>query len=294
MINLCSRLALFCLLCCCLQHCGSVDRKIGWEVLNPKNLLTKKQQRELKKQARAAWSKRHLKSELLKAIDAYESLASSSPNDKETLVYLTRSYYLLADAHTDEEEKKMELWEIGAMWGDRAMATDETFNRMVRSGEKITDAINTLGRDYVPAIYWTAANLGKWAKLSSVTTQLKLKAQITTMIERIQALAPDYFHGAIYRYWGAYYAVAPGFAGGSMAKSKKNFKLAFEQAPEYLGSFVLYAEAYATRQGDKKDFVRKLNYVLKREIEKNSDIRAENIIEKRKAKKMLDRMEQFF
>ena len=42
--------------------------------------------------------------------------------------------------------------------------------------------------------------------------------------DRVEELQPDYFYGAVYRYWGAYYAGLPSFAGQDLDRSKRMFE----------------------------------------------------------------------
>ena len=77
------------------------------------------------------------------------------------------------------------------------------------------------------------------------------------MINRVGELDKNFFHGAFNRYWGAYYAVAPSFAGGDMDKSIENFRKSIKIEPNYLGNCVLVASYWAVKKGDKKLFQRR-------------------------------------
>ncbi len=273
--------------------CSDLDRRTGLDWINPQKVVSAVQLKKTRKDALKHWTRRHERESLRQALKNFETLAYAEPENLDVLVYLTRGYYLMADAHTTGASEKKDIWEIGAMWGERALATNKEFKMQIKDGVKMHKALGVLDKRYVPAVYWLAANLGKWAKLSGITTQLKMKAQIKKMIQIVEKYSPDFFYGAVSRYWGAYYAIAPGFAGGSMAKSKQNFQRAFKQAPEYLGSFVLYAENYATRQGDKQEFEKILHYVVDKNL-RDEAILPENLIEKKKARELLSRSSDFF
>src|SRR5690606_9638473 len=94
-------------------------------------------------------------------------------------------------------------------------------------------------------------------------------------------------------YWGGFYAVAPGIAGGSMKKSKKNFKKAMEMAPEYLGTKVLYAELYLTEEKEKKEFKEVLLEVVGAP-NGPAEIVPENMLEKKKAERLLEEIDKLF
>lgn len=277
----------------CILLTGCASRKEGWFQLGSKVSLSKKEVSELNSKAELLWKKRDDKKSLEEALELYKKLSTATEDNFEYLVRLTRGYYFLADAHYNDIEQKKKLWEIGTSYGEQAMATNLAFAEAMKNGEKIEDHLDKLGKREAPAMYWTAANLGKWAKSSGIATTLKYKNRIRTLADNVKKLTPDYFYGAAYRYFGAYYAVAPSFAGGDMKKSKDAFDKALKIAPEYLGTHVLYAELYAVKIGDKKLYKNTLNKVLEMGLGPK-DLHPENKIEKEKAKKLLTQIEENF
>ena len=274
-----------------LTSCAS--RTEGWFKTSDRIKLSKKEFSALDKKAEALWLKRDDKASLEQALETYKKLSLATQDNFDYLVRLTRGYYFLADAHYDEVDLKKKYWEIGTSYGEKAMATNKNFAKAMKDGEKIEDHLDKLGKREVPAMYWTASNLGKWAKNSGIATTLKYKNRIRTLVETVKKLDPKYFYGAAYRYFGAYYAVAPGFAGGDMNKSKKSFAQAIKIAPEYLGTYVLYADLYAVKEGDKDLFKSQLNKVLKAKLGPKA-LHPENRVEKKKAEKLLSQMNDKF
>lgn len=272
---------------------GCASRKEGWFQSSDKVELSKNELKSLKAKAQSLWEKRADKASLEEALKAYETLSKSTDDNLDYLVRLTRGYYFLADAHYDDMDMKKKYWEVGTSYGEKALATNDAFAAAMKEGEKIEDHLNKLTKKEVPAMYWTAANLGKWAKNTGIATTLKYKNRIRTLASTVEKLQPDYFYGAASRYFGAYYAVAPGFAGGDMNKSKKAFTKAINIAPEYLGTYVLYADLYAVKMGDKKLYKDTLDKVLKMGLGPK-DLHPENKVEKIKAKKLLAQIDEKF
>ena len=274
--------------------CAS-SRISGWDRLIGTKSSSHKEIRAEFRKAKDLWKKRDNKDSLEKSLKSFELVANSSDSPYDAMVYLCRGYYLLADGHVDDVEEKKRLWEVGVAWGEKAMATNPEFKRrVVDNKEKIEDALDSLSRKQVEAIYWTAVNLGKWGKHSGIVTVLKYKTRIKNMINRVGKLHPTYFHGAFHRYWGAYYAVAPSFAGGDMDKSWDSLQKAIKTEKNYLGNYVLVASYYATKKGDRKLFTEQLNKVLKANAGALPSVRPENILEQRKAKKLLAQMDELF
>lgn len=282
-------------LCAVVLASGCASRQTAWEKSEAVASLAPAQKTQYLNEAKKLWSTRQNRSDLESALTKFKAVAESDPSDYDTMVYLARGYYLLADAHLEDIEEKKKNWEISVSWGEKAMITHPEFKSAVADRkESVTDSVQFLTKKQIDALYWSAASLGKWAKNSGLTTTLKYKSQIKRMIERVGELNSDYFYGAVYRYWGVYYAVAPGFAGGSMEKSLENFQKSFKVANNYLGTHILYAENYAAKQGDKELFKKELDFVLKSKADIIPELTPEQILEKKKAEKMLANMETYF
>lgn len=289
MKNLILLSSLFLLLTSC-----ATSRISGWNKIFGGKSLSKVELEKEMQVAKSYWDKRDDKEQLLKALSSFENIANAN-NSYDAMTFLSRGYYLLADGHLENMDEKKKNWEIGITWGEKAMATNPEFKkRVIDNGEKIEDVLKYLDKGQIEAIYWTAVNLGKWGKNSGIATVLKYKTQIKNMINRVGELDKNFFYGAYDRYWGAYYAVAPGFAGGDMERSLQSFNSAIKTEKNYLGNYVLLADYWARKKGDKDMFVNNLNKVLKMNPNSVKAIAPENKIEQRKAKKLLDQVNEIF
>jgi hypothetical protein len=276
-----------------LTGCAS-SRISGWFKSDDKISLTKVESKKIRSQAIAHWSKRHNKEDLEKAIDLYKKLSLSTDNNYEYLTRLSRAHYFLADAHHSDMEMKKKIWEKGTSYGEKAMAKNVIFSEQMKvDGAKVEEHLNLLGKKEIAAMYWTASNLGKWAKNSGIATTLKYKTLIKKLISRVEKVDRTFFYYAPDRYWGAFFAIAPGFAGGDMDKSKIRFERNLKQAPTYLGTKVLYADYYMTKKDNQKKFKKLLNEVIASKV-MDPNIISENIVEKRKAKTLLMNIEEKF
>ncbi len=275
----------------------ALTRTVGWNQDRGAISLGEKEKSSLLTSARKHWAARGERAELELALQEYERVALADPSHYEAHSYLVRGYYLLADGHLPDSEmtEKKRLWEVGTSWGERALATNAEFRKKVKEeGVLLEDALDVIGKDQIDAIYWTASNLGKWAKNSNISTALKYKTRVKKMIERVQSLDPDYFHGAPARYWGAYFSALPKLFGGSLEKSEEFFKKSMKTAPHYLGTQVLYADLLQRKRGDRKGFRRTLETVLSAKADAIAELAPENRLEQRKAKDLLAREVELF
>jgi tetratricopeptide (TPR) repeat protein len=215
------------------------------------------------------WNTDRSSAEALDAIIAkLDALITAEPNNQDALILLARAVYFRADGFTEDVEEKKALFERGVTAGEAAMAADAGFKAQIDKGVKASEAVSALQKDDQMAIYWTATNLGKWARASGFTTLVKYK--------------------------GAFYAVAPGFAGGDMNKSREFFEKAKAMNPEAFSTYVLYADTYAVKTQDRELFDSLLKYVIDTPSDVIPELVAEQDVEKAKAKAMMAKASELF
>ncbi len=118
--------------------------------------------RFLVERADLLWFQRLDLSKLKGSISFYERALRQDPEDINLLITLARGSYLLADSYlTDKPELQQETYRSGALYGQRAMLINPEFKKKIEAGEKKIDALEVLGKGYIGAIYWTAANLDR-------------------------------------------------------------------------------------------------------------------------------------
>lgn len=243
--------------------------------------------------ADAAFEKRGDKAELEKAIGLYEQAVAQAPGDVSLYERLARANYFLADAHLRADAAAQEAaYNKSIEWGERCMALDPEFKKKVDAGVKADEAAKGLSKEYTGCIYWAAAALGKWATLKGFATRVANKDRIKNWVDTVTQLDATYFYGAPDRYWGAYYAILPGFMGKDLNKSEAHFKKSLEIAPNYLGTKVLMAERLATERSDRKMYKTLLDEVIAADPNAQPDVAPENVAEQAKAKELLDQIDE--
>lgn len=242
------------------------------------------------------WAGRTSADEIRAAIAAWEKAAGPDSRDVDLLVKITRGYYFLADGYLRGNEKEyLATMDKGVKWGERAMiAASPEFEKKMREGAKYPEAVKSVGKEGVPAMYWYASSLGKWAKMKGFAVLLGQKDNVKATMDRCLTLDPNFYYGGPHRYFGAYYAIAPSFAGGDLEKSKVHFKKSLEIEPNYIGTKVLWAAELAVKQQDEETFEKLLNEVLAAPDDVIAELKPEILVEKQKAKELLDQKDDLF
>jgi hypothetical protein len=242
------------------------------------------------------WLARADKSSLEGAIASWTRALAAAPNDAALLVKLARARYFLADGCLrDDQAAYLASLEQGVAFAERALsASSAAFAAAVKDGDPVSEAVELVGAEGVPALYWYATNLGKWSKATSFTVMLANKDTYRAAMERCLALDPAYFHGGPDRYFGAFYAVAPSFAGGDLGKSEQHFHRALAAAPAYLATKVLMAENLAVKRQDRALYERLLNEVLAAPDDVLPGLEPETRVEKQKAAELVKLADEKF
>lgn len=281
----------------------SAGRKAQWEA--PKEPAVAPPSGESAEQLIAqgdeAWKKRDEEASLTRAIQAWEKAVAQNPGDAATLAKLSHAYYFLADAHYRKlgagSPQYLDTFEKGVAAGERSLAAGSSaFKEHVVKGGGVEEGTKLVGPEGMEAMYWYASSLGKWARAKGFATTVGNKDKIKAVMTRVLELDPkgEFFHGAVHRYFGAFYAVAPGFAGGDMEKSKDHFEKSLAASPRYPGTKVLMADVYAVKKQDRALFDKLLDEVLALPEDSIPGLEPEVRVEKEKARELKDKAAELF
>lgn len=244
----------------------------------------------------SAWAARKEPAKLTEAIAKWEAAAANAA-DAELFAKLSRAWYLAGErfAFEDKADKRDEAYQKGLDWATKSLKISAPdFAKSMSEGKSHAESIVKAPKEAIPAMYWYASNLGKWAAAKGFATRLRYKDDIKATIDHIKTMDEKYFYAAPWRYLGGYEAVTAGLAGGSLDKSEENFKKAVEMAPTYLGTKVLWADYLCVKRQDKATFEKLLKDVVAANPAAEPEIEAENMLEQEKAKKLLSQIDEKF
>jgi tetratricopeptide (TPR) repeat protein len=253
---------------------------------------------ELIQQGDEAWTGRDDPERIRAAITAWEGAVEIDGNDAETWSKISRAYYFLADGHLrfSAPDQMGEQFQHGIQASERALrALSPEFAQRMAAGELMQNAVASLTDPAAtPPLYWRATNLGKWAQTQGFDEVLNRKDEIRAMMTRCMELDRYYFHAGPDRYFGAFFAIAPSFAGGDLDRSLQHFEESMRRENNYFGTHVLLAENYAVKRQDRALFEQHLRFVIDGDPESLADVAPENRIEQRKARDLLARIDELF
>ncbi len=236
-------------------------------------------------EAKALWDKRGDKASLQQAIEIYAKAYQGAPS-YELAERLAYANYFLADAF-EQGDQKMAGYYAGYEWGIKALCYDPGFKqRFVDQKQGMGDAVKGVPKEFAGGIFWTATCIGKWGKMHNIFKILSTSKQARRMVEYLYSVDKTYYYGGPARWLGAYFAIAPGIAGGDMKKSKTFYDEALAMAPQYFATKVLMAENYYSKLKDRANYNKMLDEVIGGEAGSIPEIAIEQKVEQEKAAKL--------
>lgn len=276
----------------------NVDRLI--EVTNDANF------EELLAEGDAQWESRDDRAAVEAAIAAWEQAihAPISSGDRRAtmqpiFVKLAQAYYWLAHAHEryapeSTSDSMSALYEVGMEYGAQAIAmNNDAWRRALLYETPVEEAVVHLTPADVPAVYWHATNVGRWGLERGIATVLSRVNDIKAMMDRVEAMDPDYYYNAVNRYFGVYYTKLP-FGNPDVAQAQRRFEECIDMYPGYLETRVLYGYDYVVVTQERDIAIEQLTAVVEADVDAlPQEIRAENLNAQRRAQELLDELDEW-
>jgi predicted anti-sigma-YlaC factor YlaD len=244
------------------------------------------------------------------SLKTIETLLDSVPDHPGLLLSACSGFtqYAYAFVQADAERLEETDYEAAGRARDRALnmylrARGYCFRRLeVRqrglTARLVTDAAGALSpmrADDVPALYWTAAAWGAAVSLGLDRPELVADLPIVRqMAARALALQEDYARGAIHEMMISLEGL-PEAMGGSPERARRHFARAVElQKGASAGPYVTLATSVAQPAQDKAQFRTLLEQALAIDPDADKSTRLANILAQRRARWLLDRIDEIF
>jgi len=162
--------------------------------------------------------------------------------------------------------------------------------------KKYEQALDKFTLDDVPDLYWASAG---WVAAYSIDPfDMKLGItlpQAEAMMNKVLELDGDFNNGSVHDFLILYYGSLPDYMGGSSKKARDHFKKAVRLSKGRSASpYLSLASTVSIKEQNIKEFKNLLNQVLQIDPDKYKPLRLQNTIYQRKAKWMLDHIEDYF
>ncbi len=146
------------------------------------------------------------------------------------------------------------------------------------------------------ALFWGAYGWAFWvANQDGAPAALADLPRIEKLMLRVVDIDEASFHGGAHLFLGIYYGSRPPAYGGRPELARAHFERALELSGRaFLPALVAYAEYYARPAFDRALYQRILEEVLAFDPEKAPDLTLTNLVAQRRARRLLDAIDEYF
>ena len=247
----------------------------------------------------AAYAERHTREGTERAIELYEAALAENPeraDAKAIRVRLAVLHYGLGYYFDRAESKKVKMvhfW-AGKQHGWDAMMMDPGFAGGIERGEKIQEAVLHAAPESIDAAYWTALNWSRWGQQKGLLRVAMDIPKVRGVNQWILDTGEDYYKAAVHRFFGAFFAEIPPFAGQDLERSLAHFERSVEMFPEWPENPLNQALFHSPKVGDRETFERLLLWVLEQEPPEGSPYRFEYMVAHADAEELLAQIDDLF
>ncbi len=161
---------------------------------------------------------------------------------------------------------------------------------------RYAEAMAPFGQEDAGLLYWTAVG---WVAAFSVDpfdmTLGQTVPQTRAMIEKVAALEPGFGNGSLDAFYVSYYGSLPEYLGGDAAKAREHFAKAQARAGKSdTSSLLALATTVSVKEQNAAEFRALLGRVLAFDPDSHPPTRLVNILNRRKARWLLDHIDDFF
>ena len=246
------------------------------------------------------------------ALKLYEILLEQDPENAALLLTAGSGFIMYANAFVQtpaemlpyaryEEQVRMmiratKLYLRGRDYVLRSLESKhDGFIAAVDSGD-LDSALAPMTPADTDALYWAGA--GWMAAISLNTFDIALgvgRPNAAALIDKAFALNPDYGAGTLHEFYISYYAGLPESMGGSDLKAREHYRRALDLSGGRRPSvYVALATALSIKNQDHEEFIMLLEKALAIDPEEDPANRLASVIAQRKARWLLDHIEDFF
>ncbi len=228
-----------------------------------------------------------------------EGLLETDPDNKALLLMTARGYagYALGFLEDDQPQRAKNIYLRARDYALRVLRKDSDWQKvMSQSPDELKDLLETYGEDKVPALFWSGFAWAGYINLAlDDPSALLALPKVEAIMNRVEALQPEYFHGAVYLFKGSVYGMKPRMMGGDPDKAKSCFEKNLElTAGKFLLTYFYLAKYYAAKTLDEALFDQYISQIEETPLDSAPEIALLNRIAKKKAALLKERKAEIF
>jgi hypothetical protein len=227
-----------------------------------------------------------------------DGMVEAVPDHARLLITAAQAYASFASAFVEDADREYAstLYEKAKKYALRALELRGLKNPVYKPFDAFEEALNQLGKDDVPCMFWTATCWGSWIRLNlgSMAAVAELP-RVEALMKRVLVLDEQFYFGGPHLFMGIWFASRPKMAGGDLTRARQHFQKALKFSQDkFLMTQVYYADHYARKTFDKELFVSTLKNVLNARADQIPQLTLLNTVAQKKAKELLAEADDYF
>ncbi|MGD8311458.1 MAG: TRAP transporter TatT component family protein [Gammaproteobacteria bacterium] len=228
-----------------------------------------------------------------------EGMLIEDPNNTTLMLYAAEGFYGYSYGFLDYQDKARARQLYRRCYGHAQHALELAgldLDPAAANPNDLQDAVARLGKNSVPALFWTASCLGKWIDMNrSDPAGIAALANAAILMQRVVDLDDDFYYGGAHMFFGVYYGGRAPIFGGDSERSVQQFRRAREiNRDRLLLVDVLQAEYLDRQQLNRQDFHERLTRVISAPEDLYPEMALVNAIAKKRAHYLLARENEWF
>jgi len=228
-----------------------------------------------------------------------EGLLKNDPENEELLLLLAQGYagYALGFVEDVDPQRAKVFYLRAREYALHILQKDKAFYNAENAGlEALTQIVNSYGAEKVPPLFWAGFAGAGYLNLDLGNPMALMDLpKIQLFMDRVEALEPSFYYGAVYLYQGSVLGMKPVIMGGNPAKAKEYFEKNLElNQQKFLLAYIYMAKYYAAKTLDEELFDQCLNKVETAPLDILPEMTLISQIAKRKAAMLKKSKEELF
>jgi hypothetical protein len=228
-----------------------------------------------------------------------EGLIQELPDNAALRLQAAQGFYGYAYGFVEDEDgaRAARLYERGLRHALQALVLagfQGDLNAL--SPDALKQRLHGLGRDAVPALFWTASCWAKWIDMNrNDPARLAELGKAAALMQRVLELDDTYYYGGAHLFFGVYYGSRSPTLGGDFQRAAAEFDKARAINHGKLLLVDLLQAQYLARQAlDRRQFHQLLAAVVQARPDLYPEMALANAIAQRKARALLAKEEEWF
>jgi len=228
-----------------------------------------------------------------------EGLLKSDPENEELLLLLAQGYagYALGFVEDVDPERAKVFYLRARDYALRVLRKDNTFKEAENADlEVLIKVVNSYGVEKVPPLFWAGFAGAGYLNLDLGNPMALMELpKIQLFMDRVEALEPSFYYGAVYLYQGSVLGMKPIIMGGNPQKAKEYFEKNLElNQNKFLLAYIYMAKYYAAKVLDEELFDQYIKVVQNAPVDIIPEMTLITQIAKRKAELLSKSKEDIF